>query len=63
MQVICELMGYTIERKTTRVQDKHATIIICPGGGYHLFQIEADPVALKLITMGYNAFVLNYLPS
>lgn len=57
-----ELMGYTIEKKNDwGVQDKHATIIICPGGGYHFVSDrEADPVALKLITMGYNAFVLNY---
>lgn len=57
-----ELMGYTIEKKNDwGVQDKHATIIICPGGGYHfVLDREADSVALKLITMGYNAFVLNY---
>ena len=31
-----ELMGYTIEKKNDwGVQDMHATIIICPGGGYH----------------------------
>ena len=30
-----ELMGYTIEKKNDwGVQDKHATIIICPGGGF-----------------------------
>lgn len=40
---------------------KRKTIIICPGGGYHLTSDrEAEPVALKLVGEGYNVFILRY---
>ena len=36
-------------------------ILICPGGGYEFCSDrEAEPVALKFLNMGYNAYVLNY---
>lgn len=36
-------------------------IIICPGGGYtDCCPREADPIALKYLAEGYNAFVLYY---
>lgn len=36
-------------------------IIVCPGGGYgFLSPNEGEPVALRFVSMGYNAFVLHY---
>ena len=36
-------------------------IIICPGGAYiGVTEKEAEPVALKFLSMGYQAFVLRY---
>ena len=41
-----------------------ASILICPGGGYHFTSArEAEPVALKFVAKGFNAFVLNYSTS
>lgn len=41
--------------------DKRPTILILPGGGYvWKSEREAEPVALRLLTMGYNAAVLWY---
>ncbi|MFC4320006.1 alpha/beta hydrolase [Litchfieldia salsa] len=41
--------------------DKHAAVIICPGGGYgHRAHHEGEPVAKWLNSFGISAFVLNY---
>jgi acetyl esterase/lipase len=40
---------------------KHPSILVLPGGGYcYTSQREAEPIALNYLSMGYNAFVLNY---
>lgn len=40
---------------------KRPLIIICPGGGYgHMSTREAEPVAIKMNSYGYNACVLRY---
>ena len=40
---------------------RRPAVIICPGGGYtHLSEREAEPVALRLLGGGFNAFVLKY---
>ena len=40
---------------------KRPSILICPGGGYEFTSDrEAEPVALKFLSLGYNAFVLRY---
>ncbi|MBQ4544935.1 MAG: alpha/beta hydrolase [Oscillospiraceae bacterium] len=40
---------------------QRAGILICPGGGYHFTSArEAEPVALKFVGKGFNAFVLDY---
>lgn len=40
---------------------KKPTIVICPGGGYGFCsRREAEPIALKYLAMGFNAFVINY---
>lgn len=42
-------------------QQKRPAVVICPGGGYtRLARKEGEPVALKMNTMGYHAFVLEY---
>lgn len=36
-------------------------VLIVPGGGYdHISTREGEPVALRLLAMGYQAFVLDY---
>lgn len=36
-------------------------VVICPGGGYqHLSEREAEPVALRFLSMGFNCFVVWY---
>lgn len=36
-------------------------VVICPGGGYEFTSDrEAEPIALKILNMGFHAFVLNY---
>jgi acetyl esterase/lipase len=40
---------------------RRPAVIICPGGGYeHLSEREAEPVALRFLGGGFNAFVLKY---
>lgn len=40
---------------------KRPTIIICPGGGYEFTSDrEAEPIAIKMNAMGFNACVLRY---
>ena len=36
-------------------------IVICPGGGYHFCsEREAEPIALRFLSEGFNAFVIWY---
>lgn len=40
---------------------KRPAILICPGGGYEMTSArEAEPIALKMLSYGYQAFVLYY---
>ena len=40
---------------------KRPGILLCPGGGYQLVStLEGEPVAMRLLAMGYNVFVLRY---
>ena len=40
---------------------KRPAIVICPGGGYHFCsEREAEPVALRFLTEGFNTFVIWY---
>ncbi|MEG0294211.1 alpha/beta hydrolase [Enterococcus sp.] len=42
-------------------QRKRPAVVICPGGGYEFTSDrEAEPIALKMMNMGFHAFVLNY---
>ncbi len=43
-----------------RIQ-KRPAVVICPGGGYEFCSFrEGEPVALELLSKGYQAFVLRY---
>jgi acetyl esterase/lipase len=43
------------------ISRKRPTVIICPGGGYEFTSDrEAEPIAIKMNAMGFNAFVLRY---
>ncbi|KAF1290777.1 alpha/beta hydrolase [Candidatus Enterococcus leclercqii] len=40
---------------------RRPAVIICPGGGYSfLSDREAEPIALEMVSRGYQAFVLTY---
>lgn len=42
-------------------QGKRPAVLICPGGAYmSCSDREAEPIALKFVSMGYHAFVLKY---
>lgn len=44
-----------------REDELRPCIVICPGGGYaYCSEREAEPIALKFLNWGFNAFVLNY---
>ncbi len=44
-----------------RSDEMRPTIVVCPGGGYaYCSEREAEPIALKFLNWGFNAFVLNY---
>ena len=44
-----------------RQNNKRPCIVICPGGGYEFCsQREAEPIALKFLPLGFNAFILTY---
>ena len=44
-----------------RKDEMRPCILICPGGGYaYCSEREAEPIALKFLNWGFNAFVLNY---
>ena len=42
-------------------QGPRPAVVICPGGGYaYLSDREAEPIALRFMAMGYQAFVVRY---
>lgn len=44
-----------------RENDRRPCVLICPGGGYGaVSQRESEPIALKFLSKGYNAFVITY---
>ncbi len=43
------------------VERKLPAMLVIPGGGYYMVSDrEAEPVALKYVAAGFNAFILNY---
>ena len=52
---------YQIEVNTDGVVEKKPTLLILPGGGYHYCSDrEAEPVAFRFASEGFNCFVLRY---
>ena len=48
-------------REMKRQDDKRPSMVICPGGGYGgCSEREWEPLALKVMAMGFNAFVIRY---
>ena len=56
------LTTYAIDNSEEMEQDRlRPAIIICPGGGYEfLSDREAEPIAIKMMSFGFQAFVLHY---
>lgn len=59
---IVTLTTYIIENThEVDVNRTRPAVIICPGGGYEFTSDrEAEPIALKMVSMGFHAFVLHY---
>ena len=46
---------------TFRPERTRPALIICPGGGYAYTSVrEAEPIAIKFNSLGFQTFVLNY---
>jgi acetyl esterase/lipase len=70
IEVIPMLEGVSNATLTAYIQDSdydyqydgcRPAVIICPGGAYiGITEKEAEPVALRFLSAGYNAFVLRY---
>lgn len=56
------LTGYLLHNSSEYQTDKRRpAVVICPGGGYLMTSDrEAEPVAIRFASMGYQAFVLRY---
>lgn len=57
-----DLTTYVLDNsKEIDLNRRRPAIIICPGGGYEfLSEREAEPIAIKMLSYGFQAFVLNY---
>lgn len=54
------LTSYILD-DSRETRKKRPAILICPGGAYlNCSDREAEPVAIKFVSMGYHAFVLRY---
>lgn len=48
-------------RELNRQNQKRPCMIICPGGAYRICsERESEPIALQLLTEGFNVFVITY---
>ena len=55
------LMCYLQDTPQSLMPRRRPAVLIIPGGGYnHVSQREAEPVALRFLARGYQAFVLDY---
>lgn len=55
------LISYVPNCMTENKPKVRPAIIICPGGGYDFWSLrEGEPVALRFLSAGYAAFVLDY---
>ncbi len=56
------LTTYVMENSPEMEPDRvRPAVIICPGGGYEMLSDrEAEPIAIKMMSFGFQAFVLHY---
>ncbi|MCH5287008.1 MAG: alpha/beta hydrolase [Christensenellaceae bacterium] len=55
------LTAYLWDSSPSLPQGPRPAVLICPGGGYmYLSDREAEPIALRFMAMGYQAFVARY---
>ena len=48
-------------KEMNRQDRKRPCMVICPGGGYSMCsEREAEPIAMKYLAEGYNAFIITY---
>ena len=59
---VAKLTTYIVDHHSEyRGDKKRPLVLICPGGGYtHLSFREAEPIAIKMNSYGYNACILSY---
>lgn len=57
-----EMSTYVVENsEQIQPNRKRPAIIICPGGGYEFVsEKESEPIAIKMLSYGFQAFVLKY---
>ncbi|MGM0125448.1 hypothetical protein IGI37_002847 [Enterococcus sp. AZ194] len=53
---------YFLSNSPEMIEDrKRPLVIICPGGGYEMTSDrEAEPVAIRMLNMGFHAMILRY---
>ncbi len=61
VQTETSFLAYLREKAFLNKDARFPAVIVCPGGGYASCSArEAEPVALRFVSEGYYAFVLNY---
>ena len=56
-----KLTLYILDSSPELYYEKRPIIVVCPGGGYSMVSDrEAEPIAMKLASMGYHVAVLRY---
>ncbi|MFD2727955.1 alpha/beta hydrolase [Enterococcus camelliae] len=61
-KLIVQAVGYVMDTIPEIDPDRRRpAVIICPGGGYHrLSPRESEPVAIQMLALGYQVFLLEY---
>lgn len=56
------LTTYVIDQvDEIQYEKKRPAVVICPGGGYEFVsEREAEPIAMKMLSYGFQAFVVDY---
>lgn len=55
------LTAYLLDNYDFDKQRQRPAIILCPGGAYMMrSDREAEPIAIKMMSLGFQSFVLNY---
>lgn len=55
------LTSYLLDRISVNEEKSRPAVIVCPGGGYrNRSDRESEPVVMQFLSMGYQAFLLDY---